>query len=137
MSLHGSRVFVKWVVGVLDAGGLEVALGGKPATVPAGSAWAAVYAIAGGTVSGTILDPNSDFTPAVQVTSVAYDPEQTLWHVDKVRELLLAAVPATLTDGRHVVFGEPAFSDPSLIRDNDVSPPAWYCPDRISFRTAN
>lgn len=135
MSLHGSRVFALWVVNVLTGGGLAVALGGKPATVAANKAWGAVYPIAGGTVEGPLGDPHSDSSPDVQVTSSAYNAEQALWHVDRVRQLLLAAVPATLSDGRHVILGEPSFSDPTLARDDDVAPPVWYCPDRLSFRT--
>lgn len=136
MSLHGSRVFAEWVVATLQAGGVAVALGGKPTTVPAKKGWAAVYPIAGGVVTGSIDDPNSDATPDVQVTSVSYNPGQTLGHVDLVREVLLAAVPADLSDGRRVIFGEPTWSDPTLMRDDDVQPSTWYCPDRFSFRTA-
>lgn len=137
MSIHGSRVFALWVVDVLQDGGLAVALGGRPANVPTASGWGAVYPIAGGTVSGSIDDPNSDATPDVQVTSVSYQADQTLWHVDKVRELLLAALPADLSDGRRVLFGAPSFADVTLLRDNDVDPPTWYSPDRFSFRTAS
>lgn len=135
MSIHGSRVFALWVVEVLTDGGLAVALGGKPTNVPAGKGWGAVYPLAGGTVDGSIGAPNADATPNVQVTSVSYNPEQALWHADKVRHFLLAAVPASLSDGRRVIYGEPSFSDPTLARDDDVSPATWYCPDRFSFMT--
>jgi len=60
-----------------------------------------------------------------------------MWMVDLVRVTLLAAVPATLSDGRKVIFVEPTFGGPTLIRDDDISPPVWYVPDRFSFRSAS
>lgn len=135
MTIHGSRVFATWIVSTLTAGGVTARLGQKPATVATGAGWSVVYPIAGGTTEGTLQNPNEDATPDVQVTSVSYDAAQTLWQVDKVRELLLAAVPATLSDGRRVVFVEPTFADVSLSRDMDVTPPTFYCPDRFSWRT--
>ena len=136
MSVHGSRVFATWVVSTLTGGGLAARLGMKPASVPSGAGWSVVYPIAGGIVDGTILDPNEDATPDIQVTSASYDATQTLWQSDKVRELLLAAVPATLSDGRDVIFVEPTWPDPTLARDEDVTPPVFFCTDRYSFRTA-
>lgn len=137
MSLHGNRVFAAWVKSTLAAGGVTVELGVKPKTVPAGSGYSVVYPIAGGVTDGTLENPNEDATPDVQVTSVGSSAEQTLWQVDKVRTVLLAAVPATLSDGRRVVFVEPTFGGPSLFVDNDVQPPVWYVPDRLSFRTVS
>ena len=32
---------------------------------------------------------------------------------------------------------EPTFADVSLIRDDDVQPPVYYCPDRYSMRTVS
>jgi hypothetical protein len=136
VSIHGSRVFAAWVVDTLTDGGLAVALGEAPASVPANAGWGAVYPIAGGIVEGSLNEPNSDATPDVQVTSVAYQADQVLWHVDKVRELILAAVPADLSDGRRVTFVEPTWADPTLIRDDQKQPPTFYCPDRFTFRTA-
>lgn len=135
MNLHGTRVFALWVVELLTNGGLSVALGAAPATVPANKAWGAVYPIAGGVSDGPMGSPNDDASPDIQVTSVATRPEQTLWHADRVRSLILAAIPATLPDGRRVILGEPSFAIPTLIRDDDAQPPEWYCPDRFSFMT--
>ena len=136
MSIHGSRVFARWIKSTLTAGGLTVEIGQKPATVATGAAWSVVYPIAGGTVSGTLENPNEDAVPDIQVTSVSYNAEQTLGQVDRVRALLLAATPAVLADGRSVIFVEPSFADASLARDNDVTPPTFYCRNRFSFRTA-
>jgi len=136
MSVHGSRVFAKWVQSTLAGAGITAGLGVKPGSVPAGAGYAVVYPIAGGISDGTIQNPNEDATPDIQVTSVASTAEGALWMVDLVRVTLLAAVPATLSDGRKVIFVEPTFGGPTLIRDDDISPPVWYVPDRFSMRTA-
>lgn len=135
MTVHGTRIFAQWIVATLDAGGLATELADKPAEATLDNGWAVVWPIAGGTVDGTLAAPNDDATPEVQVTCVAYYKDQTLWVVDRVRTLLAAAVPATLSDGRRVTRFEPVFAQPTLLRDNDVDPPTWYCPDRFAYRT--
>jgi hypothetical protein len=137
VSLHNSRVFAEWVKSTLVAGGIAAEIGIKPATVPAGAAWSVVYPIAGGVSDGTLESPSEDATPDIQVTSVARTAAHALEQVYDVRTLILAAIPATLSDGRRILFAEPTFADVSLIPDNDVQPPLYYCPDRFSMRTAS
>lgn len=137
MSVHGSRIFANWIKSVLVAGSVAAEIGVKPASVPTGAGWAVVYPIAGGVVEGTLDNPNEDATPDLQVTSVGTSAEQALWMVDRVRTLLLAATPATLTGGRRVLNVYIVWPDATLIRDDDTGgPPVWYCPDRFSYRTA-
>lgn len=137
MSIHGERVFIDWVLGVLGAGGLSVGDGVAPSPPsPTGSGYVVVYSIAGGVTEGSIDDPRSDASPNFQVTSVGTDPRQVRWLVDKVRSLLNVAVPATLADGRKVIWLDFPQASSSTIRDDDVSPPKWYAPDRFEMGTA-
>lgn len=139
MSIHSNRVFINWLIGVLQAGGLTVGHGARPATIPAGAGYAVVYSIAGGITRGSIDDPRSDVEANVQVTSWSTDDSdgadinQALWVADKVRTLLEAAVPATLTGGRKVIWFDYQMSSPSTGRDDQSQPPGWYAVDRFEF----
>jgi hypothetical protein len=135
MSIHGHRVFVNWIDSVLTAGGLTVGLGVAPDSAPIGSGFAVIHSIAGGVTRGTLEAPRSDGEPNVQVTSVGSSEEQALWMADKVRSLLDAAVPATLSDGRHVVWLDFPMSSVTVLRDDDVQPPIWTAPDRFVMGT--
>lgn len=137
MSIHGERVFIEWVIGVLEAGGLAVGDGIAPTPQPSdGSGYVVVYSIAGGTVEGTLESPRSDASPTFQVTSVGADPRQTRWLADRVRQLFEAATPTTMTDGRRVIWLDYPIASVTVIRDDDVQPPKWYAPDRITVGTA-
>lgn len=135
MSIHGERVFIAWAIGVLEAGGLTVGDGVAPLTVPAGAGYVVVYSIAGGETSGVLEDPRSDAEPNFQITSVATQPVQVRWLVDKVRALLNVAVPADLPDGRTVFWLDFPMSSATVIRDDDVQPAKWYAPDRFEVGT--
>ncbi len=136
MSIHSERVFIDWVIGILTAGGLSVGDGVAPTTTPTGAGYVVVYSIAGGITEGSIEAPRSDAAPMFQVTSVSTDPRQVRWLVDKVRSLFDTAVPATLSDGRRVVWLDFPMASTTVIRDDDVQPPSWYAPDRFSVGTA-
>lgn len=137
MSIHRARPFMEWVKAALEAGGLAADIGAPPEGMGPLSAYCVIYPIAGGVVSGTIDNPNEDGLPDIQVSSVARSSRHALEQADDARALLLAAIPATLSDGRKVLFGQPAFVQPNLLPDLDVKPPYYTALDRLSFRTAS
>jgi hypothetical protein len=136
MSIHSEQAFIDWVIDVLEDGGLTVGDGIAPKNVPARAGYVVVYSIAAGTTSGSLQAPRSDAEPGFQVTSVSKDPAQTRWLVDRVRSLLDAAVPATLSDDRRVIWLDFPMGSVTAIRDDDVQPPKWYAPDRFSAGTS-
>ncbi len=136
MTIHSERVFIDWVIDTLTAGGLSVGDGVAPVSTPAGAGYVVVYSIAGGIVEGSLEDPRSDAAPTFQVTSVSTDPRQVRWLVDRVRSLFNVAVPAVLADGRKVIWLDFPTASASIIRDDDVSPPNHYAPDRFDVGTA-
>jgi len=136
MSLHGQRVFIAWVISVLEDGGLTVGDHVAPATVPDNSGYVVVYSIAGGITDGSIDEPNEDASPTFQITSVSSNPAQCRWLVDKARALFNAAVPASLSDGRKVIWLDFPMASTTIIRDDDVQPPVWYAPDRLEVGTS-
>lgn len=135
MSIHQSRPFIVWLKGVLVAGGVAVEIMKKPATVPAGAGYAVIYPRAGGTTEGTLDDPHEDASPNVQITSFSSDEDQALWLADRIRTLIVAAVPATLTDSRRVIWLEFATAGPTGTRDDRVEPSIFMVPDVIEFGT--
>lgn len=135
MNLHDERVFIDWVVGVLEAGGLTVGDSVAPTSVPAGSGYVVVYSIAGGSTDGSIDAPNDDANPNFQVTSSSTLPDQTRWLVAKVRSLLAAAVPATLAGDRKVLWVDFPMASVTVIRDDDVQPARYAAPDRFEMGT--
>ena len=135
MTIHGERVFIDWVIGVLTAGGITVGDGVAPTSVPAGSGYVVVYSIAGGETSGAVDAPRSDAEPSFQVTSVASDPRQVRWLVDRVRSLFHVTIPATLSDGRKVIWLDFPMSSTTVIRDDKVQPAKYYAPDRLEVGT--
>lgn len=136
MTIHSERIFIDWVLGVLTAGGLSVGDGVAPTATPAGAGYVVVYSIAGGMVEGSLEDPRSDAAPTFQVTSVGTDPRQVRWLVDRVRTLFNVAVPAVLADGRKVIWLDFPMASTSTLRDDDVTPPKYYSPDRLEVGTA-
>ena len=136
MSIHGERVFIDWVIATLTAGGLSVGDGVAPTSTPTGAGYVVVYSIAGGITEGSLEAPRSDAAPNFQVTSVASDQRQVRWLVDRVRTLFDAAVPASLTGGRRVMWLDFPMASVTIIRDDDVQPPTWYAPDRFECGTA-
>lgn len=136
MTIHDERIFVDWVIGVLEDGGLTVGDGVAPSTVPTGAGYVVVYSIAGGITTGSLEAPRSDAAPNFQVTSVGSSPEQTRWLVARVRSLFEVAVPATLSDGRKVIWLDFPMASVTVLRDDDVQPPKWFAPDRFEVGTA-
>lgn len=85
-----------------------------------------------GTVSmqGTLVDPNEDGVHRAQVTSIGRDRAGAEWMRDQVRTVLL---DRTLDiDGHAVVWSELVTSQPTR-RDDDVSPPVFYCVDIVDL----
>jgi len=136
VSLHGQRVFIAWCISVLEDGGMTVGDGVAPTTVPDNSGYVVVYSIAGGITEGSIDEPNEDASPTFQITSVSSNPTQCRWLVDRARALFNAAVPATLSDGRKVIWLDFPMASTTIIRDDDAQPPAWYAPDRLIVGTS-
>ena len=136
MSIHSERVFTAWVVGVLEAGGLNVGQSERPATYDPTASYIVVHSIAGGITTGTIDAPRSDGAPNIQVTSWSRTPAQALWLVDKVRSLLDAAVPADMPDGRRVIWLDFPMSSVTVVRDDDNQPALFGAPDRFEMGTA-
>ena len=136
MTIHGERIFIDWVIGVLTDGGLSVGDGVAPTSTPTGAGYVVVYSIAGGITEGSLEAPRSDAAPNFQVTSVGDDPRQVRWLVDKVRSLFNVAVPTALSDGRSVMWLDFPMASVTVIRDDDVQPPKWYAPDRFTVGTA-
>ena len=136
MSIHGERVFVDWVIAVLTDGGLTVGDATAPKCAsPTGAGYVVVYSIAGGETMGSVDAPRSDAAANFQVTSVSSDPRQARWLVDKVRSLLDAAVPASLSAGRSVIWLDFPLASPSVLRDDNVQPPNYWAPDRFEVGT--
>lgn len=135
MSIHSERHLIAWVIDVLEDAGLTVGDAVAPGTVPVGAGYVVVYSIAGGVTEGSLDSPWQDATPTVQVTSSSFNQQQTRWLVDEVREAISSATPATLADGRVVMFVDFPMASVSIMRDDDVQPPRWYAPDRFEFRT--
>jgi len=136
VSIHQHGPFIAWVIATLQAGGLTVGDGIAPGTVPAGAGFVVVYSIAGGTTSGSIDDPRSDAAANIQVTSSSTNPTQCRWLADKVRTLLNAAVPASLSDSRKVFWLDFPMASFTMTRDDDVQPPRFFIPDRFVMGTA-
>lgn len=136
MSIHQSGPFVAWLIATLEAGGVTVGDAVRPADADDVKGYAVIYPIPGGSTSGAIDDPRSDATVAVQITSSSTDPRQCRWVADRVRSLLNEAVPAMLSDGRRVIFGEFPDGGPAVNRDDRVQNPRYFTPDRFEFGTA-
>ena len=137
-TIHQTGPFVEWILATLRADGLIVGFAHKPDDddIPAGAGYSVVYPIPGGSTSGSIDAPRSDATVAVQITSSATRPDQAADIADRVRVVLDVAIPATLTGGRRVIFGDFPEGSPSVDRDDQVQPPRYFVPDRFEFGTA-
>lgn len=135
MSIHKQGPFVDWLIGVLEDGDLTVGDGVAPPSVPSGAGFCVVYSIAGGSTDGTIDNPNEDASPNIQVTSSSFMPAQCRYLADRVRELVHAAVPADLSDGRRVFWINFPVASMTMVRDDDAQPPRYYIPDRVELGT--
>lgn len=133
MSIHQTGPLAAWAKGVLVAGGIAAEVLKKPATIPTGAGWCVIYPVAGGVTSGSLEAPRSDATPNVQVTSFGADEDQAMWLADRVRSLLDAAVPATLGDGRSLIWVDFATAQPTITRDDVVQPNLFLGIDVIEF----
>lgn len=136
MSIHGNLAFTNWVVGVLEAGGLTVGRSHKPAGATVNDGYVVVYPLAGGITYGTLEAPRSDAEPDIQVSAIHVAEERALWLIDRARTLIDAAVPAPLSDGRHVIWLDFPMASIQIRRDDDVQPPVFVAIDRYSCGTS-
>lgn len=136
MSIHDERVFIDWVISTLTAADLDVGDGEAPANPSTLDGYVVVHAIAGGITSGSLEAPRSDAAPNVQVSSFGRSARQARWLVAKVRTTLDAAVPASLADGRRVIWLDFPMASVTVIRDDDSDPPMFHAPDRFEMGTA-
>lgn len=89
-----------------------------------------VYVVPEGEPSGPVDAPDADGSIVWQLTSVGEGAEQALLTADRARSAVL---------GRTLVVPDRRFepvrlviSSPSARRDEDVTPPVFYCVDRVS-----
>lgn len=136
MSIHDERVFIDWVISTLTAADLEVGDGEAPDAPAPLDGYVVVHSIAGGITSGSVEAPRSDAAPNVQVSAFGRSARQARWLVAKVRTTIAAAVPATLTDGRKVIWLDFPMASVTVIRDDDSDPPMFHAPDRFEMGTA-
>jgi hypothetical protein len=91
-------------------------------------AYAVLY-MGPGRPTGLTLDATqSSLFAGFQVTCVGGDPTRALWCLDKVRGALVGAF--ITVDGREHQITASEFDPGSVRRDDDVTPPRHYIPDR-------
>lgn len=130
MSLHPELYpHVQAVVGALEGAGLAVGNHRWEGDIYAPHV--VVYLIAGGEVDGTAADPNSDAELVVQLTYVGEGPEQALRTGDLARAALVGQ--RLTVDGRAPQACLLLTGSGGALPDRDVTPPAFYAYDRISF----
>lgn len=134
MNIHDEYEFIDWVIDVLRDAGLTVGDARAPETVPTGSGFVVVYSIAGGLTDGPTDAPLENANPNFQVTSSGTSAQQVRWLDRKVRQSLVAAVPAYIGDRRAIEVSFP-FASPQGFRDDDVQPPRFSIMDRFSILT--
>lgn len=94
-------------------------------------AYAVLY-MSPGRPAGLMLDATaSSLFAGFQITCVGGDPTRTLWCVDKIRAALLD-VEVTL-DGRKHTITASELNPGTLRRDDDVTPPRHYVPERFDI----
>lgn len=139
MSDHSARLLTAAIIAALEADGLLVGDGTKPVGGGRDSAsepfapYSVVYATGGGTFSGSVGVPFDDAYPAYVISSFGASQAQALWGDDKVRGVMLTPGSITLS-GRSVMLATPDV-DGGVQRDDDVSPPVYWCPTRWRVMT--
>ena len=120
------RLHTDAVIAALETAGLTVGDAKVPnAPLP----HAIVYPIPGGDRSGSLANPYEDAEFVFQVTCVGTSREQAQWLADKA-EAILDGVTVT---GR-TIHPSPD-SNPGVFRDDDVTPPVFYCTPRYRLKT--
>ncbi|WP_210651343.1 hypothetical protein [Nocardioides sp. SYSU D00065] len=94
-------------------------------------AYAVLYVSAGRRAALMLDGTQSSLFSGFQVTCVGGDPTRALWCVDQVRAALLGA-SVTVDDREHLITASE--TDPGPVRrDDDVTPPRHYVPDRYDL----
>ncbi len=119
---------------ILDGiAGINAYDGEVPATPPLDPdkrvhAYAVLY-VSGGRPAGLMLSATQDsLFSGFQVTCVGGDPTRALWCLDKVRTALVGAFVTVDGHEHQITAGE--FDPGPVRRDDDVTPPRHYIPDR-------
>lgn len=126
--MFSQREHTNAVITKLESLALVVGDAKEPDPLP--NKYCVVYPIPGGSVSGSLEDPNADGELVVQVTCVGTTREQAEWVVDKAMGLL----GGITVSGRHIarVFLD---SMPGIRRDDDISPPLFVATPRFRIMT--
>lgn len=132
------------VIAALRAAGLQVGDGERPNDPAQPVGWqgapgvspfvgyVVVHPIAGGTVDGTLGEPNTDFAPLYQLSSYGANRAQAETIGDLARNAVLTAQMAVT--GRVVVLVAIDLLG-GCRRTDDVQPPVWQAVDRIRVLT--
>ena len=94
-------------------------------------AYAVLYLFPGRPTALTLDATQSSLLGGFQVTCVGGDPTRALWCLDKVRAALVGAF--VTVDGREHQITASEFDPGSVRRDDDVTPPRHYVPDRYDL----
>lgn len=90
--------------------------------------YAVLYMFAGRPADLMLAATQDSLFAGFQVTCVGGDPTRALWCLDKVRTALVGAF--ITVDGRQHQITASEFDPGSVRRDDDVTPPRHYIPDR-------
>lgn len=91
-------------------------------------AYAVLYMAPGRPTALTLDATQGSLFAGFQVTCVGGDPTRALWCLDKVRGALVGAF--ITVDGREHQITASEFDPGTVRRDDDVTPPRHYIPDR-------
>lgn len=139
MTVAASRPHTDAVKAHLEAAGLLVGRGGKPA----GSGWQGepgasdfvgyvVLFPSPGMTDGDLCDPHSYLDYQVQATCVAGTQEGAEAVADRVRAALIGV--RLTVPGRSLYYFQPVSSSPAT-RDDGVAPPVHYAVEQFSCRS--
>lgn len=117
------------VVGVLEAAGLTVYLGGAPPSIS--PPYCVMYPEPGAAVRASLADDRTGFQGVVQLTCVGATAEQALNYADRAAA---AMSPALLVTAR-TAWRPEALDGQPVQRDDDTIPPVFYAVARWRLRS--
>lgn len=124
MTLPVVREHTDAVIAALQAAGLSVGDAVAPEDTPP---YVVVYRVFDGR-SGTLGAPDDDAAITYQITCVGGSRQQAEWLADEVAEKLATGLTVT---GRSVPRIAPEDGSGAVFRDDDVTPPVFYCTPRF------